>query len=102
MPSVCPILVRVSADTVFLSCFRNGIDRRPADSNGRSVGRKRFRNCANCANRMPSIVFDAHTLCFGCRVKVCDMSFHCDEYRDWSDSYRLAFVNNRTLRLSVI
>ena len=31
------------------------------------------------------------------------MSIHCDEYRDWSDSYRLQFVKyNRTLRLSVI
>ena len=63
-----------------------------------SDGRK-FRNCANCTNRMPSIVFDAHTLCIGCRDQVCDMSVHCDECRDWSDSYRLAFVKyNRTLK----
>ena len=60
---------------------------------------KKFRNCANCTSRMPSIVFDAHTLCIGCRDQVCDMSVHCDECRDWSDSYRLAFVKyNRTLK----
>ena len=63
-----------------------------------SNGRK-FRNCANCTSRMPSIVFDAHTLCIGCRDQVCDMSVHCGECRDWSDSYRLAFVKyNRTLK----
>ena len=60
---------------------------------------KKFRNCANCTNRMPSIVFDAHTLFIGCRDQVCDMSVHCDECRDWPDSYRLAFVKyNRTLK----
>ena len=60
---------------------------------------KKFRNCANCTNRMPSIVFDAHTWCIGCRDQVCDMSVHCDECRDWPDSYRLAFVKyNRTLK----
>ena len=60
---------------------------------------KKFRNCANCTNRMPSIVFDAHTLCIRCRDQVCDMSVHCDECRDWPDSYRLAFVKyNRTLK----
>ena len=60
---------------------------------------KKFRNCANCTNRMPSIVFDAHTWCIGCWDQVCDMSVHCDECRDWPDSYRLAFVKyNRTLK----
>ena len=63
-----------------------------------SDGRK-FRNCANCTNRMPSIVLDAHTLCIRCRHQVCDMSVHCDECRDWTDSYRLAFVKyNRILK----
>ena len=61
--------------------------------------KRKFRNCTNCTNRMPSIDFDAHTLCIGCRRKVCDMSVHCDECRDWSDSYRSAFVKyNRTLK----
>ena len=60
---------------------------------------KKFRNCANCTNLMPSIVFDAHTLCIGCRDQVCDMSIHCNECRDWPDSYRLAFVKyNRSLK----
>ena len=60
---------------------------------------KKFHNCANCTNHMPSIVFDAHTLCIRCRDQVCDMSVHCDECRDWPDSYRLAFVKyNRTLK----
>ena len=54
--------------------------------------KRKFRNCTNCTNRMPSIDFDAHTLCIGCRRKVCDMSVHCDECRDWTDSYRAAFV----------
>ena len=60
--------------------------------------KRKFRICANCTNRMPSIDFDAHTLCIGCRQKVCDMSVHCDEYRDWTNSYRVAFVKyDRTL-----
>ena len=61
--------------------------------------KRKFRNCTNCTNRMPSIDFDGHTLCIGCRRQVCDMSVHCDECRDWSDSYRSAFVKyNRTLK----
>ena len=61
--------------------------------------RRKFRNCTNCTDRMPSIVFDAHTLCIGCRHQVCDMSVHCDECRDWTDSYRSAFVKyNHTLK----
>ena len=73
-------------------------DKPPTPMAAVSDGRK-FRNCANCTSRMPSIVFDAHTLCIGCRDQVCDMSVHCEECRDWSDSYRLAFVKyNRTLK----
>ena len=51
---------------------------------------------------MPSIVFDAHTLCIGCEDQVCNMSVHCYECRDWSDSYRLAFLITTLLRLGVI
>ena len=73
-------------------------DKPPTPMAAVSDGRK-FRNCANCTNRMPSIVLDAHTLCIGCRDQVCDMSVHCDEWRNWSDSYRLAFVKyNCTLK----
>ena len=63
---------------------------------------KKFRNCANCTNRMPSIVFDAHTLCIGCRDQVCDMSVHCDECRDWADSFRLACDWSDSFRLAFV
>ena len=73
-------------------------DRLPTPMAAVSDGGK-FRNCANYTTRMPSIVFDAHTLCIGCKDQVCDMSVHCYECRDWSDSYRLAFLKyNRTLK----
>ena len=35
-----------------------------------------FRNCANCITRMPSIVFDAHTVGVGCKDQVCTMSYN--------------------------
>ena len=84
------------------SCFRvsemESTNKPPSPMAAVSDGRK-FRNCANCTTRMPSIVLDAHTLCIGCRHQVCDMCVHCDECRDWTDSYRLAFVKyNRTLK----
>ena len=48
---------------------------------------------------MPSLDFDAHTLCIGCRHQVCDLTVYCDECRNWSDTYRSAFVKyNRTLK----
>ena len=48
---------------------------------------------------MPSIDFDTHTLCIGCRNQVCDLTVHCDECRDWSDTKRSAFVKyNRNLK----
>ena len=85
------------------SCFRvsemDSTNKPPSPMAAAVSDGRKFRNCANCTNRMPSIVLDAHTLCIGCRHQVCDMSVHCDECRDWTDSYRLAFVKyNRTLK----
>ena len=61
--------------------------------------KRKFRTCSSCTNRMPSIDFDAHTLCIGCRHQICDLTVHCDECRNWSDTYRSAFVKyNRTLK----
>ena len=85
------------------SCFRvsemDSTNEQPSPMAAAASDKKRFRNCTNCSNRMPSIDFDAHTLCIGCRRKVCNMSVHCDECRDWTDSYQAAFVKyNRTLK----
>ena len=61
--------------------------------------KRKFRTCSSCTSRMPSIDFDAHTLCIECRHQVCDLTVHCDECRNWSDTYRSAFVKyNRTLK----
>ena len=61
--------------------------------------KRKYRICASCTSRMPSIDFDAHTLCIGCRHQVCDLTVHCDECRNWTDTYRAAFVKyNRTLK----
>ena len=63
-----------------------------------SVKRK-IRSCSNCTGRMPSIDFDTHTLCIGCRNQVCDLNVHCDQCRDWPDTKHVAFVKyNRTLK----
>ena len=60
--------------------------------------KRKFRTCSNCTSCMPSIDFDAHTLCIGCRHQVCDLTVYCDECRNWSDTYRSAFVKyNRSL-----
>ena len=61
--------------------------------------KRKFRTCLHCTSRMPSIDFDTHTLCIGCRNQVCDLNVHCDECRDWPDSKRSAFVKyNRNLK----
>ena len=61
--------------------------------------KRKYRICSNCTSRMPSIDFDAHTLCIGCRHQVCDLTVHCDECRNWTETYRAAFVKyNRTLK----
>ena len=74
------------------SCFRvsdmDSTNEPPSPMAAAASDKRMFRICTNCTNRMPSIDFDAHTLCIGCRQKVCDMSVHCDECRDWTDSYR--------------
>ena len=65
--------------------------------------KRKFRTCLRCTGHMPSIDFDTHTLCIGCRNQVCDLNVHCDECRDWPDTKRAAFVKyNRTLKASVI
>ena len=76
VPSVWHILVRVCCDAEFLPCFPFGFYRQTAVSDG-----GKFRNCGNCITRMTSIVFDAHTLCIGCKDQVCNMSVHCYEVR---------------------
>ena len=59
----------------------------------------KFRTCVHCTNRMPSIDFDSHTFCIGCRNQVCDLDVHCDECRNWPDSKRKVFVKyNRGLK----
>ena len=61
--------------------------------------KRKFRTCLHCTGRMPSIDFDTHTSCIGCRNQVCDLNVHCHECRDWPDSKRAAFVKyNRTLK----
>ena len=85
------------------SCFRvsemDSTNEPPSPMAAAASDGRKFHNCTNCTNRMPSIVLDAHTLCIGCRHQVCDISVHCDECHDWTDSYRLAFVKyNRTLK----
>ena len=61
--------------------------------------KRKYRVCASCTSRMSPLAFDAHTLCIGCRHQVCDLSVFCDECRNWTDTYRAAFVQyNRTLK----
>ena len=61
--------------------------------------KQKFRTCSHCTSRMPSLDFDSHTLCIGCRHQVCDLTVHCDECRDWSDTKHSAFVKyNRNLK----
>ena len=61
--------------------------------------KRKFRTCLRCTGRMPSIDFDTHTLCIGCRNQVCDLNVHCDECRNWPDTKRAVFVKyNSTLK----
>ena len=98
VPSVWHILVRVCCDAVFSSVFypigavsNGGYTNSP---NGRRVGRRICSYCANWITRMPSIVFDVHTLVIGCKDQVCNMSVRCYECRDWSDSCKLALPHS--------
>ena len=54
----------------------------------------RFIICANWITRMPSMVFDVHTVGVGCINQVCNMSVNCYECRDWSDSCKLALPHS--------
>ena len=98
VPSVWHILVRVCCDEEFLPCFRlESTDRPPTPMATVSDGGK-FHDCANFTSRMPSIVFDAHTLCIGCKDQVCNMSVHCYECRPGRTHIDWRFSNNRTLK----
>ena len=95
VPSVWHILVRVCCDAEFLTYFF-----RLDFTDSRRLQwppcrtEECFANRANCISRMPSIVFDAHTVGIGCKNQVCNMSVHYYECRDWSDSYRLALPHS--------
>ena len=71
----------------------------PSPKAAAASDKRKFRTCSHCTGRLPSIDFDTHTLCIGCRNQVCDLNVHCDECRDWPDTRRAAFVKyNRTLK----
>ena len=50
--------------------------------------------CANWITRMPSIVFDVHTVGVGCKDQVCNVSVRCYECRDLSDSCKLTLPHS--------
>ena len=61
---------------------------------------RKLRKCTGCTSRMPSFVYDNHTLCTKCRNQVCNMILFCDECRDWSITKRKTFVHyNNKLRI---
>ena len=61
---------------------------------------RKLRKCTSCTSRMPSFVYDNHTLCTKCRNQVCNMILVCDECRDWSITKRKTFVHyNNKLRI---
>ena len=95
VPPVWHILVRVCCDAEFLPCFirLDSIDS-PTTSMAAVSDGGYFHNCTNCITRMPSIVFDVHTVGVGCKDKVCNMSVRCYECRDWSDSCKLVLPHS--------
>ena len=61
---------------------------------------RNLRKCTNCTSRMPSFLYDNHTLCTKCRNQVCNMNLVCDECRDWPITKRKNFVHyNNKLRI---
>ena len=75
VPSVWHIIVRVCCNAEFLPCFiRLDSTDSPTTSMAAVSDGGNFRNCANCITRMPSIVFDAHTVGVGCKNQVCNVS----------------------------
>ena len=85
--------MRVCCDAVFSSVFYpigfSPTARMAAVSDGGFIC-----YCANWITRMPSIVFDVHTVGVGCKDQVCTMSVHCYECRGWSDSCNLALPHS--------
>ena len=61
-----------------------------------AVSDGRFIICAYWITRMPSVVFDVHTLGVGCINQVCNMSVCCYECRDWSLFVVMSAVTGRT------
>ena len=61
---------------------------------------RNLRKCTNCTSRMPSFLYDNHTLCTKCRNQVCNMNLVCDECHDWPITKRKTFVHyNNKLRI---
>ena len=102
--SLCPITLECCADVLhkfFINWFMKSAfvirnmdsTPEPPSPNMAAAAKRRFRKCTNCTSRMPSIMYDNHTLCIKCRKQVCDMSVVCEECRDWPITKRQVFVN---------
>ena len=98
--SFCPsVVLRCVHAKQFYHPRMDSASEPPSPMAAAASDKRKFRTCSNCTGRMPSIDFDTHTLCIGCRNQVCDLNVHCDECRDWPDTKRAAFVKyNRTLK----
>ena len=61
---------------------------------------RKLRKCTNCTSRMPSFLYDNHTLCTKCRNQVCNKNLICYRCHDWIIMKLKTFVHyNNRLRI---
>ena len=90
-----PTALKCSANVLHkcrvISCMQSAFTIRNMDSTPERLSpnmaatdpkQRKLRKCTNCTSRMPSFLYDNHTLCTKCRNQVCTMNLVCDECRD--------------------
>ena len=108
-PNAINVITNVLHKCRVIACMQSAFTIRKMDSTTKPPStnmaanepkQRKLRKCTNCTSRMPSFLYDNHTLCTKCRNQVCNINLICYKCHDWIIMKRKTFVHyNNKLRI---
>ena len=108
-PNAINVIANVLHKCRVIACMQSAFTIRKMDSTTKPPStnmaanepkQRKLRKCTNCTSRMPSFLYDNHTLCTKCRNQVCNINLICYKCHDWIIMKRKTFVHyNNKLRI---
>ena len=101
-PNAINVIANVLHKCRVIACMQSAFTIRKMDSTTKPPStnmaanepkQRKLRKCTNCTSRMPSFLYDNHTLCTKCRNQVCNINLICYKCHDWIIMKRKTFVH---------